>query len=474
MYIFNRLLGLSAFRHLFVDWKPALLCAGAAVAVVGISGPAIDFQVYWLATRSVLWGEIEELDRPPVEAEVRSGGYWNGHPLYGEASGLSYPMWYRYPPLFLFVFAPFAALPFSAGVWAWTTANGLALGALLLALARRLRTRSGIPHWIPFAFAIGIMFNQVFKFGNAHFLTFALTAAALLAVERYPAAASAALGLALKAWPIAFLPHLAVLGRLRTATTSLLIAAGLTVAPVAYFGWLDFVRVMRAWCGQETAFVADSAAFIVPSHSLSLLGVLTRHLTDVDLAIGQDSKYPSVNWLALQSDHVWALWLALVVAGGLGMLFLIRRTPPDRTLELHGVAFCAIALFQPYATKVHLVILIWPALVAFADVAGRPPAARVLRWGALLVPAFLVLNPGRDWVRFGDAAGMYLLPAIFLGAALTVSILRSDRARGSAQRLDDSRVSGHSENDVSRSTQQRISPAGRAIEIEGGVPPSVT
>ena len=467
-------LGPSAFRHLLVDWKPALLCAGAAVAVVGISGPAIDFRVYWLATRSVLWGEIDELDRPPVEAQVKSGGYWNGHPLYGEVSGLSYPMWYRYPPLFLFVFAPFAALPFSIGFWAWTTANGLALGALLLALARRLRARSSIPRWIPFAFAIGVMVYQVFKFGNAHFLTFALTAAALLVVERRPAVASAALGLgiALKAWPIAFLPHLAVLGRLRTATMGLLAAAGLSAAPAVYFGWLDFIRVMRAWWGQESSIVADSAPLSGPTHSI--LGVLTRHLTNVDPAIWPDSNYPSVNWLDFQSGHVWVLWLALVGVGGLGMLFLIRRTPPDRTLELHGVGFCAIALFQPYATKVHLVILIWPALVAFADVAGRPRAARVLRWGALLVPAFLVLNPGRDWVRFGDAAGMYLLPAIFLGAALTVSILRNDGALGSAQRLDDSRVSGHSENDVSRSTQQRISPAGRAIEIEGGLPPSVT
>ena len=188
---------------------------------------------------------------------------------------------------------------------------------------------------------------------------------------------------------------------------------------------------MRAWWGQESSIVADSAPLIGPTHSL--LGVLTRHLTEVDPAIWPDSNYPSVNWLDLQPRHVWALWLVLVGAGGLGMLFLIRRTPPERLLELHGVAFCAIALCQPYATKVHLVILIWPALVAFADIAGGPPTARALRWGSLLLPAFLALNPGREWVRFGDVAGMYVLPSIFLGAALTVSILRSERTRGLAQ-----------------------------------------
>lgn len=437
-----RVLAWSALRYPSVDWRPALLCAGAAVAVVGVSRPAEDFRVYWLATRSVLWGEVEQLERPPVYAEVRSDGHWNGHPLYGEASGLVYPMWYRYPPLFLFVFAPFAALPFSTGFWVWTAANGLVLGALLLALASHLRTRSSIPRWMPFAAAAGVMVYQVFKFGNAHFLTFALTAAALLAVERRPAAASTALGLgiALKAWPIAFLPHLALLGHLRTATTGLLVALALTVAPAAYFGWLDWVQIMRAWWGQESTIVADSAPLISPSHSL--LGVLTRHLTEIDLAIWPDANYPNVNWLDLQPGHMWALWLALVGAGGLGMLFLIRRTPPERLLELHGVAFCAIALFQPYATKVHLVILIWPALVAFAEVAGRPPTARALRWGSLLLPTFLALNLGREWVRYGDAVGIYVLPSIFLGAALTVSILRSDGTGGARVSSMLARVSG--------------------------------
>ena len=158
-----RALAWSALRYPSVDWKPALLCAVAAVAVVGVSRPAEDFRVYWLATRSVLWGEVEQLERPPVRAEVRSDGHWNGHPLYGEASGLDYPMWYRYPPLFLFVFAPFAVLPFSTGFWVWTAANGLILTGVLLALAGHLRRRSSIPRWMPFAAVVGVMVYQVFK-----------------------------------------------------------------------------------------------------------------------------------------------------------------------------------------------------------------------------------------------------------------------------------------------------------------------
>lgn len=105
------------------------------MAVVGVSRPAEDLRVCWLATRSVLRGGVEPLERPPVHADVRSDEHRNGHPSYGEASGLHNPKRYRYPPLFPFVFVPFAVLPCSTGHWDWTAANGLMLRALLLALA---------------------------------------------------------------------------------------------------------------------------------------------------------------------------------------------------------------------------------------------------------------------------------------------------------------------------------------------------
>src|SRR5262245_29726205 len=47
-------------------------------------------------------------------------GVFNGtRPVYGLTSGLGWPMHYRYPPLFLLLFAPFALLPLGPAAIVW-------------------------------------------------------------------------------------------------------------------------------------------------------------------------------------------------------------------------------------------------------------------------------------------------------------------------------------------------------------------
>ena len=342
--------------------------------------------------------------------------------MYGDEAGLNYPMWYRYPPAFLFAVVPFAALPYGVAVFAWAAFKGLALAILLKALAGRLRERGRVPRWLLFSATVGVFLYLDFRWANVQSLIFALTAAALLWVETRPAAAASALGaaIAFKVWPLAFVPYLAALGRWRVAGLALLIAGAVTIAPIAYFGGPDFGKLMRDWFWQEQGVATAHGA--ISGQSQSLLGILSRHLTEKDDGPWAD-HYPDVSWLDLSGDQVRSLWLGLTLAGGLALLWLIRRAPPERWLELHGVAFCAIALFEPYTTKVHAVFLVWPALIASGDPPGLPPSVRWLRYGAVLPTAWLLT--GHAWARFGETLGMYALPAAFLGVALSVSILRA-------------------------------------------------
>src|SRR6266566_2096053 len=79
-----------------------LLAVGILTIATGLayytSSHPMDFRVYHFGARGVFDGT---------------------RPVYGQASGLGWPMHYRYPPLFLLLFAPFAALPlgFAAAVW---------------------------------------------------------------------------------------------------------------------------------------------------------------------------------------------------------------------------------------------------------------------------------------------------------------------------------------------------------------------
>ena len=431
--VFSRLLQVLQWRAFHCPGRDVwgiLLCLAIIAVSIGLDRRALDYRSYSAITRSVLWSDTGQLDRLPARVVPSSASLWNGHPLYGDEAGLDYPMWYRYPPAFLFAFAPFAVLPFGVGVFLWAAFKGLALALLLKALAGRLRERGSVPRWLLFAATVGVFLYLDVRFANVQFLIFALTAAALLWVETRPAAAACALGtaIAFKVWPLAFVPYLAALGRWRVAGLAFLIAAAVTAAPIAYFGTPEFGTLMRDWFWQEQGIAAANGVVAGPSQSL--LGVLSRHLTETNDGSWVDLHYPDVNWLDLSFGQVRSLWLGLTVAGGLALLWLIRRAPPERWLELHGVAFCAIALFQPYTTKAHPVFLAWPALIACGGATRLPPSVRWLQYGAALPTVFLLSNPGSAWVRYGETLGMYVLPAAFLGAALSVAILRSCSGSG--------------------------------------------
>ena len=436
-----------AFRCLGGDVRGILLCFAIIAAALISDRKALDFRVYSAITRSVLLSDTSQLDRLPEREVPASSSLWNGNPLYGDESGLDNPWWYRYPPAFMFAVVPFAALPYGVAVFAWAAFKGLVLAILLKALAGRLREHGRVPRWLLFYATVGVFLYLDFWWANVQSLIFALTAAALLWLETRPAAAASALGaaIAFKVWPLAFVPYLAALGRWRVAGLALLIAGAVTVAPIAYFGWPDFGNLMRDWFRQEHGIATAHGA--ISGQSQSLLDILSRHLTEKEDG-PRAGRYPDVSWLDLSDDQVHKLWLGLTAAGGLALLWLIRRAPPDRWLELHGVAFCALSLFAPYTTLVHAVFLVWPALIASGDPPGLPASVRWLRYGAVLPTASWLLTgnagtwpliwsvliasdrapwllTGHAWARFGNTLGMYALPAAFLGVALSVSILRA-------------------------------------------------
>ena len=315
---FSRLLQILQWRALHCPGRDVwgiLLCLAIIAVSIGLDRRAIDFRVYSATTRSVLWSDTGQLDRLPERVVPSSSSLWNGHSLYGGEAGLDYPMWYRYPPAFLFAFAPFATLPYGVAVFAWATLKGLTLAILLKVLARRLRERGSVPRWLLFSATVGVFLYMDVRYANAQSLIFALTAAALLWFETRPVVAASALGaaIAFKVWPLAFVPYLAALGRWRVAGLTLLIAGAVTAAPIAYFGWPDFGNLMRAWFWQEQGLAAANGA---AGPSQSLLGILSRHLTETNVGLWADPYYPEVNWLDLSFGQVRSLWLGLTVAGG--------------------------------------------------------------------------------------------------------------------------------------------------------------
>ena len=383
-----------------------------------------------LALGASYWASQFGIDLAVYHAITRSG-LFNGGPLYGEASGLEYPMWYRYPPLFLLAFAPFAAMPFNAAVVVWTLLKCAVLAVLLRTLVGRLgqtaRLRARL-EWPLFAAIVGVFVLTELRYANAQFFIFALTAASLLLIDRRPRLAAAALGLAiaLKVWPLFFVPYLAALRRWRVAAASLAVAGVLTLAPATYFGWGQHWQNLQDWRAQESQIAANGGSIWFPSQSL--FGVLTRHLTEVDYASMPDPNYPRINWLSLDPSRVRLLWIALAAAGYAGLLAFARRAPPKSLLLLHGVAFCALVFLQPFSQKqTALVVLIWPALVAAASVRSLPTSVSWMPFAAALITLMQPITQSGYWNRVYQVWGVDALTMLLLAATL-VAAIRKERA----------------------------------------------
>src|SRR5688572_26102590 len=110
------------------------------------------------------------------------GVFNDTRPVYGERSGMGWPMHYRYPPLFMLLAYPFTllSLPWAAALW--TFLRCVALTALIVALWNRLGPAASKAAWVVPLFFAGPYVVEDLRYANAQTFIFTLTGGALLAV----------------------------------------------------------------------------------------------------------------------------------------------------------------------------------------------------------------------------------------------------------------------------------------------------
>jgi alpha-1,2-mannosyltransferase len=168
---------------------------------------------------------------------------------------------WHYPPYFLLLAAPLAALPYFVGLLLWQLAT---LALYLLAIRAVLRAvsvsssaepveRRLDPLWLPLALAFPAVFVNL-GHGNNGFLTAALIGGALALLDRRPTVAGILFGcLAYKPQLALLIPLvLALTGRWRVIMSAAATVAVLTLVTTAIFGlepwrafieWMPFTRV---------------------------------------------------------------------------------------------------------------------------------------------------------------------------------------------------------------------------------------
>lgn len=366
----------------------------------------MDFRVYHFGTRGVFDG---------------TGS------IYGLRSGLGWPLHYRYPPLFLPLFSPLAAIPIEWGAAIWVVLKVGALFALTATLWRRLPRMAGRWSWLAPALLAGAYVVEDLRYGNAQSLVFALTAAALLGVASNSRAwwppAVLALAINIKVWPLFFVPYLVARRQVRAALVALAFTAMFALVPSFFFGFGGNLSLLGEWFHQEFATQTGESEIWFPSQSLR--GVMMRYLTVVDYSRVPDSNYPLVHVAALDPGIVRTAWMILAGAAYCALLAVVRRRYPGRVYACDGLAFAALPLLQPFTQKYALVTLLWPALVA-----GRipPGKARAALGAAMTLALIQPLIPGASAQRLMQALGLDFLASALIAGAIAAYLFHKEKA----------------------------------------------
>ena len=338
--------------------------------------------------------------------------------MYGPTSGLGWPMHYRYPPLFLLLFAPLAALPVRWGAALWVTLKIAVLVLLLRAMLRRLQPgRTGGADWslwAGFLFIIPYLVEE-FRYGNAQFFVLALTATSLLLARDRPilSAGSLALAVSLKVWPVFFVPYLAARRDWRVAAFTLGFIVLLTLLPSFYFGFPGNLDLIRQWVSQESQIQLGSTEIWFPNQPLR--GVLMRYLTVIDYSQVPDSNYEQVHIAQLDPRLVRTIWIIVAAAGYVALLiYADRRRHTDGRL-----AFCLLAILEPFTQKYALAILLWPALIAASFTAEN--RVRGLMFLAMALALIQPLTPGSAAQRLFQVLGLDFMAALLLTLAIVAA-----------------------------------------------------
>jgi hypothetical protein len=204
-------------------------------------------------------------------------------------------------------------------------------------------------------------------------------------------------------------------------------AAGLTLLPAVAVGWQRNVNLLDEWARQEWKTGSLETQVWFPSQSLG--GVLQRYLTAIDTSKWHDRNYRDVHFLALDPRIVRGLWLGLAVSGYLGLLWMARKLNSNGWLA-HSLALCALPLLQPFAHRIVLVVLLWPAMAMGALLARRESLSTPARYAFFAAVALLTLQPlvpGGQNQRTLQMIGVDFWAACLLTMALSISALSDVR-----------------------------------------------
>jgi Glycosyltransferase family 87 len=396
------------------------LGAIAAVLIIGARycvNHYVDFPVYWHASNSLLNGRQDLYDPTFV---------WGGTDAL---------MDYRYPPLFLLMFTPLGMLPYTAAGYVWF---GLKIVALVLTVRSIHRmagksVKNNVLFWsIPFLISAPYVVEDL-HYGNVHFFIVFLSVFALYLFEAGKETLSAsvlALSIAIKVFPIFFLPYFLIQRKIRYVALTLLFIVVFNLLPGFYFGFKQNAELLQTW--YDRVILNSGLHEFHGGINHSLKGVLERYLSHIPYE-GRltDPGYPNINLANLGSESLQTIWYVATGVAVLLILFLYFRQQEglENRLLSYGLCACAIVAFAPSTGYNYLTILILPSAVISAYwIRHREEGTTRLILGMMAVAALLSFLPpwipGSSMQRQVQVHSPYFFSVLALFTGLAVALAR--------------------------------------------------
>ena len=214
----------------------------------GLSEFGIDFADYYTAGHMAISGELDNVYSVPAHRATMEQ-------LLGVVVPFTLP--WRYPPVFLLAIIPFSLLPFKISMVLWL---GVTLALAAVAIYRMLPEK----RWLG-ALALGfpgVFMN--FRWGQNGFLSAAILAAGVGALETNPVFGGAMLGLLVYKPQFAVFPFLILLltKRWKALLAGIGSALAISLVSLALFGAEQWVEFFRSLFVSSSNLMADESAII--------------------------------------------------------------------------------------------------------------------------------------------------------------------------------------------------------------------
>ncbi|GEM_PF-1990425 len=214
----------------------------------GLSEFGIDFADYYTAGHMAISGELDNVYSVPAHRASMEQ-------LLGVVVPFTLP--WRYPPVFLLAIIPFSLLPFKISMVLWL---GVTLALAAVAIYRMLPEK----RWLG-ALALGfpgVFMN--FRWGQNGFLSAAILAAGVGALETNPVFGGAMLGLLVYKPQFAVFPFLTLLltKRWKALLSGIGSALAISLVSLALFGAEQWVEFFRSLFVSSSNLMADESAII--------------------------------------------------------------------------------------------------------------------------------------------------------------------------------------------------------------------